>query len=153
MIAIDSQTLCDFLKENDFDAEIQSETDQVVCIFKVNSQEFPLFLRQFDSSELLQLLVFVPVHTKNEAKNDLARFMHLINKELDIPGFGMDEESGTCFYRIMLPTPDHLIDERVLTSYLKSLKLVCEQIAPSVIAAASGKTTFEEILRKTKHDS
>ena len=135
-----------------FDAEVQKDTGQIVSIFKIANQEFPLFLRRFDGSDLLQLLVFIPSQIKNGAKNGLARLLHMVNKELDIPGFGMDEDSDTCFYRIMLPTMDNHIDERILESYLKSLKLICEQIAPTVMAVANEVATFEDILRKTKND-
>jgi len=63
----------------------------------------------------------------------------------------MDEDSDTCFYRVMLPTIDNKIDERILESYLKSLVLICEQIAPTVMAVANEIATFDDILRKTKH--
>lgn len=151
MLSITKETLIDFLKKNGFKSEIQKETGQVVSILKIANHEFPLFLRPFQGSELLQLLVFIPIPIKSRAKSDLARLLHQINKELDIPGFGMDEDSDTCFYRVMLPTIDNKIDERVLESYLKSLTLICEQIAPTVIAVASEVATFEEILRKAKN--
>lgn len=153
MIKITNENLVEFLKQNKFDASIQQETGQVVVILKISGQDFPLFLRPFNDSGLLQLLVFIPTQVKHGTQNDLARFMHLVNKELDIPGFGMDEDSDTCFYRVMLPTVDNKIDERILESYLKSLLLICEQIAPTVLAVANGVATYEEILRKTKHGS
>lgn len=151
MLSITDESLIEFLKKNDFKAEVQKETGQIVSIFNIANQEFPLFLRRFEGSELLQLLVFIPSQIKNGAKTDLARLLHMINKELDIPGFGMDEESGTCFYRIMLPTIENGIDERILESYLKSLKAVCEQIGPTVMAVANEVASFDEIVRKAKH--
>lgn len=153
MIKVTNENLVEFLTRNKFDASIQNETGQVVSILKISGQEFPLFLRTFKDSGLLQLLVFIPSQVKYGTQNDLARFMHLVNKELDIPGFGMDEDSDTCFYRVMLPTIDNQIDERILESYLKSLQLICEQIAPTVLAVANGVATFEDILRKTKNGS
>lgn len=153
MISVTNKNLVEFLKQHKFDANIQNETGQVVVIFKISGQDFPLFLRPFEGSGLLQLLVFIPSQIKQGTHNDLARLMHLVNKELDIPGFGMDEDSDTCFYRVMLPTIDNKIDERILDSYLKSLQLICEQIAPTVLAVANGVATFEDILRKTKHGS
>jgi len=151
MLTVTNETLVGFLKQQQFDAEIQKETGQVVSTVKIEKQEFPFFVRRFEGSELLQLLVFIPTTIKHGAKNDLARLMHLVNKELDIPGFGMDEDSDTCFYRVMLPTIDNKIDERILESYLKSLTLICEQIAPTVMAVANEIATFDDILRKTKH--
>lgn len=153
MIKVTNENLVEFLKQHKFDANIQNETGQVVVIIKIAGQDFPLFLRPFEGSGLLQFLVFIPSQIKHGTHNDLARLMHLVNKELDIPGFGMDEDSDTCFYRVMLPTIDNKIDEKILESYLKSLQLICEQIAPTVLAVANGAATFEDILRETKHGS
>ncbi len=151
MIPITNDALLQYLKGNQFDAQLQNDTNQLAVILNIIQKEFPLFLKIFEESGLLQLLVFMPAQIKDGTQNDLARLMHLINKELDIPGFGMDENTDTCFYRIMLPTVDMQIDTRLLESYLKSIQIICEQIAPSILAVATGIATFQEILQKAQN--
>lgn len=149
---VTNDSLVKFLQSKDFDAKLQTETNQVFVLIKIENYEFPLFLRIFDQSDLLQLLVFMPAQIKSGTHDDLARLMHLINKQLDIPGFGMDEDNGVAFYRVMLPILDGQIDDRLLDSFLKSIRMICESISPSVIAVASGLTTYSEMLRKAKEN-
>jgi hypothetical protein len=153
MIKTTAEDIISYLQENKYNAELQKDTGQVSVILSISGREFPLFLRPLEGSELLQLLVFIPTKIKSGTYDDLARLMHMINKELDIPGFGMDEQSETCFYRLMLPTLDNQIDRRILDSYLKSIQLICEQIAPTVIVVANGIATYKEILRKAQDGS
>lgn len=150
MIKVDLNTLQKFLTDKNYDAKLQEETNQIYVILKVSGREFPLFLRIFESSDLLQLLAFMPCQIKHGTHADLARLLHLINKELDIPGFGMDESAGVTFYRCMLPIPGKQIDERLLETYIKSIELICESISPPIIAVAGGLATFSEILQKAR---
>ncbi|MFQ5729728.1 MAG: YbjN domain-containing protein, partial [Waddliaceae bacterium] len=110
MMKVTLDALLKFLKKKNYDAKLQRETQQIYIILKLEEKEFPLFLRIFEQSDLLQLLVFMPIQIKPGTHADLARLLHLINKELDIPGFGMDENSEVAFYRCMLPTPEKKID-------------------------------------------
>lgn len=153
MIPITNDALMECLNENSYNPQYQKETDQIAVILTSIQKEFPFFLKIFEVSGLLQLLVFMPAQVKEGTESDLARLMHLINKELDIPGFGMDENTETCFYRVMLPTVDRKIDKHLLESYLKSIQTICDQIAPSVLAVAAGLATFDEILQKTQNAS
>ncbi len=141
-----------YLSSKKYDASIQEETDQVLVLLKISGHDFPLFLRIFDDSDLLQLLVFMPTNIKPGTHSDLARLLHLLNKELDIPGFGMDEAQEVVFYRYMLPIPGKKIEEELLESYIKSIELICESISSSVIAVAAGVATYSEILRKIKEN-
>lgn len=153
MIKINLKSLQTFLTEKKYDAKLQEETKQIYIVLSVAGKEFPLFLRIFEASDLLQLLVFMPCQIKDGTQADLARLLHLINKELDIPGFGMDENSGVTFYRSMLPTPGKQIDEKLLETYVKSIELICDSISPPVIAVASGLATFTEILQKASENN
>lgn len=142
--------LLKFLNDRSYDAKIQPETQQVYAILKRGGSEFPLFLKIYPSNELLQLLVFMPVPTKKGMEADLARLLHFINKELDLPGFGMDEQNGVTFYRCMIPSPEKKIEPKLLESYLKAIDAVCDQVAPAVLAVATGSKSFDQILSKAK---
>lgn len=150
MMKVSLDNLLKFLEKRNYDAKLQNETQQIYHILKISGMEFPLFIRIFDQSDLLQLLVFMPAQIKPGTHADLARLLHLINKELDIPGFGMDENSGVAFYRLMLPIFGKKIDETLLETFLKSIQTICESISPSVIAVASGQISYGDILRKAK---
>lgn len=173
MINMTPDSLLAFMKNNKYEADIQSDTQQVYTIFKMNKREYPLFLRVFDDGHLLQLLVFIPCHlTPNEdfalgkesistnAKPhdnkqeriiaDLARLLHLLNKELDVPGFGIDEMAGVVFYRLMLPTPKKKIDHELLLAFLKTTEHVCQMFSTPIEAVSSGQMTLDEILTKAK---
>jgi hypothetical protein len=162
-------SLLQFLKKNDYAADIQEDTQQVYTILKINRKEYPLFLRVFDEGHLLQLLVFIPcsldiseqatppteppLESSSERKavvGDLARLLHLLNKELDIPGFGMDEIAGVVFYRLMLPTPKKKIEEELLLAFLKTIDHVCQMFTPPIEAVSSGHMTLDQILAKAQ---
>lgn len=176
MINVSLETLLQFLKKNKYEADVQKETQQIYTILKFNQREYPLFLRIFDESQLLQILVFIPSHlepnqgfelkksdgeaiktvesTKTKEQetllSDLARLLHLLNKELDIPGFGMDEMAGAVFYRLMLPTPKKKVDSALLLAYLKSAEQVCQLFSPPIEALTSGHLTLKEMIQKAQ---
>jgi hypothetical protein len=173
MINITPEALLNFMRKNQYESDIQTDTQQVYTIFKINQREYPLFLRVFDDGHLLQLLVFIPCHLEpneqfvlgkkqaestpsesmkdNEKKAivaDLARLLHLLNKELDVPGFGMDEMAGVVFYRIMLPTPKKKIEGDLLLAFLKTVEHVCQMFSTPIDAVSSGQMTLDQILAK-----
>lgn len=169
MINMTPDAILSFMRKNNYEADIQTDTNQVYTIFKINNKEFPLFLRIFDQGHLLQLLVFIPSHLKandnfafgkkNNKKNeeplnkpetiaDLARLLHLLNKELDVPGFGMDEMAGIVFYRLMLPTPKKKIESDLLAAFLKTVEHVCKMFSTPIEAVSSGQMTLDQILER-----
>lgn len=159
MINMSLDSILNFMRKNKYEAEIQPDTQQVYTIFKMNQKEYPLFMRIFDDGHLLQLLVFIPSHLEpnenfssdkkeNESVADLARLLHLLNKELDVPGFGMDEMAGVVFYRLMLPTPKKKIEEDLLLAYLKTADHVCQMFTTPIEAVSSGQMTLNQILEK-----
>lgn len=160
------------MQKNKYEADIQQDTRQVYTIFKIAQKEYPLFMRVFDEGHLLQLLAFIPSHlTPNENFSidkkvkrdaagtsehreekkgvaDLARLLHLLNKELDVPGFGMDEMAGVVFYRLMLPTPKKKIESELLLAYLKTVEHVCKMFSTPIEAVSSGQMTLDQIIAK-----
>lgn len=169
MVNMTPEEILAFMRKQGYEADIQSDTQQVYTIFKIEHKEYPLFLRIFDNGHLLQLLVFIPCHLEpNErfapgqrsapsgsAPNqavvaDLARLLHLLNKELDVPGFGMDEMAGVVFYRLMLPTPKKKIDADLLLAFLKTVEHVCQMFSTPIEAISTGQMTLDEILAKAQ---
>ena len=153
MIPLSLKDIQKHLQARNLIAEEQKETNQLYVALKIAEREFPLFIRIFEGGELLQLLAFFPCNTTPETLGDTARLLHLLNKELDVPGFGMDENSSVVFYRCMIPAKDEEVDDALLNAYLNSIELVCRSFAPVIVAVAVGAATFNEILKKAEEQS
>lgn len=150
MISINNEAILGCLKKNHYEASFQEDSQQVYLVLNISKKEYPLFLRVFDEGHLLQLLVFIPCPIPSEGISDMARLLHLLNKELDMPGFGMDEIAGAVFYRLMLPTPKKKIESDVLIAFMKTIEHVCKMFATPIEAVGYGQITLDEILKKAK---
>jgi hypothetical protein len=153
MIPLTLDKIREYLHTQGMEAAFQKESNQLCILFKTADREYPLFIRIYEGDELLQLLAFLPCSTKPETVADTARLLHLLNKEIDIPGFGMDEDSGTAFFRCMIPTKEKKVDEALLNSYLNVIQVICQSYAPVVASIAYGAITFDEMLKKVKEQS
>lgn len=150
MIPCSSESLIKFLKAHKHEASLQSETDQVYVIFNVDGQDFPLFFRIYEGEDLLQLLTFFPLQVQSNRFDPIARMLHLLNKEIDLPGFGIDEGVGLVFHRIMIPIFNKKIDTHLLESYLDAIPKLCQQFYAPIAGTAMMDISFEEILKKSQ---
>jgi hypothetical protein len=150
MINMTPESLLAYMRKHNYEADIQADTQQVYTILKISEREYPLFLRVFDDGHLLQLLAFIPSQLEKNIIPDMARLLHILNKELDVPGFGMDEMAGVVFYRLMLPTPKKKIDGELLVAFLKTIEQVCTMFAAPIEAVGQGHMTLDEILKKAE---
>lgn len=132
------------------DASLQSETNQVFCIFKNENIEFPVFARIAEDNNLIQLLVFFPCDLKKGAEADTARSLHLLNKEIDIPGFGMDEANNLMYFRYMLPAVDEKYEEVLVEKFTNAFQMICKTFFPLVFAVSQGAVTFADVEKKVK---
>jgi hypothetical protein len=137
-----------FLAKKKIDAQMQKETGQLYIANTFQGVEFPTFLRVYEGGELLQILLFIPSNIKAGTEKEVARLLNLINKEIDIPGYGMDENSNVIFYRIMIPAFKQQIQEEIIERYLSSLEQLCKTFTPAIVAVSQGHMTYEEILKK-----
>jgi len=142
--------LLESMRRHKYEADIRQDSKQILTILKISKQEYPLFLRIFENSRLLQLLVFIPTTLSAATTVDTARLLHLLNKEVDMPGFGMDEMANVIFYRLMIPLQNKKVDEDLFITYLKAAQNICELFALPVEAVANGQATLDEILEKVK---
>lgn len=138
----------DHLKTRDFVLQYQPETDQLFTNLKYQNVEFPFFLRIYEGNELLQLIAFMPFPYIAEYSGELARLLHYINKEIDLPGYGMDEKNNIIFYRIMLPVIDQQLNEKQLDLILETIPSVCQAFAEPIILVGQGKETFASAVKK-----
>lgn len=152
MIKLDIDEIQAYLHQKGVNIHLQKETNQLYLLFKIAETEFPVFIRVFDGDELLQLLAFLPCNFSDITLEDTARLLHLLNKEMDIPGFGIDENASVVFYRCMLPASSQKIDAAVLDAYLNTIEVVCKSFTPVITAVAQGGLTFEEVLKKAQEN-
>ncbi len=150
MIKLNNPSLLSFFKKNDYNVELQQETDQVLVTLNISGQEFPMFVRALDEGHLLQLITFIPCQMKPELAPDIARLLLMLNKELDLPGFGMDETAHAMFYRVVLPATDKTIAEKLLKLIISTIQHVCGTFSNPIAAVALGYTKLEDVLKKAQ---
>jgi hypothetical protein len=142
--------LIDSLDRFGLKATVQENTNQLLAKFTQNGSDYPTFIRQLNGGNLLQILTFIPCSIDNDAFNDVSRLLHMINKELDMPGFCCDEETKTIFYRIVIPCINSQVDEPLLHAYLNTMEHVCGMFGTIVQAVAIKAMSLEEMMTKAK---
>ncbi|MCE5295252.1 MAG: YbjN domain-containing protein [Chlamydiales bacterium] len=145
---VNQHNLLQSLQNLKLDAKVQTETNQIYVIFEHEGNQFPLFIRELHDGELIQLLSFIPCNVEPSHLQDLARLLHMLNKELDMPGFCLDEGSNTVFYRLMMPTLKKEFQPDVLEALINTSQMVCKSFATVIEALATGAMTLDEILKK-----
>lgn len=153
MMVASSQALLDYLKEKKLDAKMQAETQQVYLLFKSEDdkeREFPLFFRFFQGNQFLQMIAFFPIQLDREAIPDVARLLHLLNKEIDLPGFGLDEIGGVAFFRLMMEIEKGEIAESKIDEGIKSVQSACLTFDKTVEAVAVQATTVDDLIKKAE---
>lgn len=147
MLELKLNKIHEYLRQKNVDAHMQHETRQIYYIEKIHRKDFPVFIRVFDEQKMLQVLIFMPCGLTPAGLNDTARLLHLLNKELDMPGFGMDENAGAIFYRLTIPFFAEKFDEKLLDGFLASMKELSHTLYPAIELAANG-VSLEEIIRQ-----
>ncbi len=142
---LDLETLLAHFQKSTPSAAIQEETNQILITIKVEKVEFPMFARITQGGELLQLLAFFPCNIKPGCQEDTARCLHLLNKELDIPGFGMDDLNGLIFYRCMIPCLNQEFEPAIVDKFFNAVQMICKSFLPMVFAISQGNLKFADM--------
>ena len=114
----------------------------------MRDRRIPPFIRLMEGGELVQLIGFLPCNFQGETLYEVARTLHMINREIDLPGFGMEEQAKTIFYRLMVPAPNGQIDEKLVLAYLKSIHLVITSFHQVIQAVASGEMSLMQVIEQ-----
>ena len=139
-------TLRAALKSKGVEAKVQTETNQLYFSFEKDGQQFGTFIRLLDGDHILQFMTFIPIQVQGKAIANTARFLHLANKELDLPGFCLDEASNTVFYRVVIPILNSEIDDTLLYAYLQTSQDVCITFCSLIQALGIGVMTMDEVV-------
>lgn len=143
MVPLKINSLMDFLRQQKYDMKLQNETQQLYTILNIENREFPLFIKVDSGGSILQCMLFMPCTMTLKAPPEVARLLLLLNKEIDLPGFGMDETAKVIFYRCVLPTTGS-IDKTLLNNVMGALPRIARAFYPIIALVATG-TYFESI--------
>jgi len=130
--------------------QVQKETDQLFTVLHFHGKDYPFFLRIFEQTKLLQMMVFLPCRITSKSVADLSRLLHRINREIDMPGFGLDEDANVVFYRLMLSSEKKKMDEKLILSYFSSFSRLLDTFSTIICGVADGRATFSAIMHELK---
>lgn len=140
--------LSQFLNEKQFTLQKDAETNQFSSSLPIGGQDYPLFFKLDTENGTLQLILFIPFAIETKSLNALARLLHLFNKQIDLPGFGMDESAKAIFYRVTIPAINGQVYASFLESILEALPKIGYAFFPTIASVASGKISFENIQKR-----
>lgn len=145
---LNQNNLIHLLHDLKLEPTLQTETNQVYATLYISRQEVPVFFGILGEGTLLQTIAYLPFEINDSKKGEVARLLHLINKELDMPGFGMDEVQKLMFYRCVIPCLNGEIAENILDTYVGTTKVACETFMSAIALIASGSANVDDILKE-----
>ena len=145
--------LLNHLSKNGYIVDLEHDSREIFTILKLANLDFPIYLRIFTESSLIQLITYIPSQLSKITLNETARLLHILNKEVDMPGFGLDENALLIFYRQVLPLHQRQIDEDLFLSYLNTSEQITQLFNSAIQAVASGKATPEVALKEILQQS
>lgn len=150
-IALEHQALVLGLKDLGYaEAQVQGPSKQVVWVLRIDDIDYPLFFKIMGEGTMLQIVAFLPTRFEKTTASDTARLLHLINKEVDFPGFCIDEESSTLFFRNVIICPHRDIDSHLLKTVLSAIEVACKTFIHAIAAVSSGHLTMDQMLKQAK---
>ncbi len=134
-----------FLKAEGHDVQTDAETQQHYFMFSLANLEVPFFVKVDKDNILLQLVSYLPFQVAKDGAPTLARALHVFNRQMEVPGFGMEETEGTVFYRLVYPCPSKQIDEATTRLLIHAAALAIETFLLTLKAMEEQEITMEQI--------
>jgi hypothetical protein len=149
MIKLTLPAVLAFLKRT-YQAELQEEKQQIVFMLKIDDKEIPVFANVLHET-ILQMIAYLPYELKPDGLGEIARFLHLINKQLDVPGFGLDENVNMVFYRFVIPSLNPEIEDKLVEAHLSTISVACRSFMSSIEALVNGNvSSIDQALRASQ---
>lgn len=142
--------LTSYLKTQGFNPMYEPNTTLTYIMIQSSQYEIPLYFVIRNEGDILQLVAYFPFQLNNSQFASIARFLHLLNRDIDIPGFGMDEEQGLIFYRVVIPCLNKDIDETLLRVYIDTIQLATDGFAHAIGLMNSGQLDLERLKKEVK---
>lgn len=153
MNKLTEDSLFSLLNQKGLKPEIEEKSRQIYVTMRIQLLDVPIFCGLRGEGTLFQTIAYLPYEIKEKAIGDIARLLHLLNKECDIPGFGMDEKRKILFFRCVAPSTDGVLDPRLVDLFLVTTRLACETFMEAISMIASGKTTVDDIWKEMRRKS
>lgn len=150
MIPLDLNQFVDHFKSLNYLCYIQTETGQICLDLPVLDGKLPTFIRIYDTQDLFQFILILPITIEPGSVGSVARLLHILNKEIDLPGFCLDEQNNIVFYRMSIPALNGKVDKNLLDTMLKSMQNLAAQFIPIIAQAANGQLDLEQMLEQLK---
>ncbi len=148
MVKLTDDSLYDVLQKKGLKPLIEPSSKAIYLNMRILNLDVPLFLGIRSEGQLLQLIAYFPYELNPKAVNDVARLLHLLNREVDIPGFGMDETQKLMFFRCVIPCLNGILDSKQLDLYLATTRIACETFMEAIGVMATGKANIDDMLKK-----
>lgn len=143
MVKLSQDALLKLLNERKLNPVFQQENDQIYVLMIINKHEVPIFFGIRSEKTLLQTIAYIPFELTSKSKGEVARLLHLLNYQMDMPGFGMDEEQRLMFYRLVIPCPESELDERFLNLFLATTRVAVETFMGAIAMVAAGSVDLD----------
>ncbi|MFN0065633.1 MAG: YbjN domain-containing protein [Chlamydiales bacterium] len=145
--SLDPAGLDAFLKKHGLEPQIEAESGQLYISRVHEGQEIYTFMTIAHAATLFQIMTYFPIALQKTSLNDTARLLHLFNRDVDMPGFCIDEKLGLIFYRSVLPSFNKTLEERVVMTYLGAHKGILETFFTPVVSVVLGQLKVEDVLK------
>lgn len=133
-----------FVMDSGKDSQGRSKTLQINvsdAMLSMESSEIHHWFRlQFDS--------VYPFTVKDEALSDIAQLLHLINLELEFPGFVLDYKSSQIVYRFVWVCHGNQIESVPLINYVGYIMFIQEVFSQAIEELAQDKRDLISILEE-----
>ncbi len=147
---LDHNNLMKFLQRADMVPLLERNSGLTYININAGDNELPLFFVIRSEGEVLQLICYLPYQLYPNQRDTTARLLHLLNRDIDIPGFGMDEEQGLIFYRLVIPCIRKEINDEILRVYIDTIKIICDSFSHAIGLISSGTMDLDELKRQAE---
>lgn len=129
---------------------MEPQGNQLLATMIIGNKDYPFFVRIFDEGVVYQLIAFIPCSWHSHYTPQMAQLLHLLNKELEIPGFGLDDTIRIAFFRAMLFAKNSHFDEQLLDAMVEAVEVACETFTPVITQVANGELSYLDVVRLAK---
>ena len=96
----------------------------------------------------IQFETALPFTFSDKSSPEVSSFLHFLNRQLELPGFEMDEGNRLILYRYVLLSSEDRLQPDLLKGIIGSISLMLDLFGEAIEKVAVEETTFNEILEK-----
>ena len=105
-----------------------------------------------DGDHLLQFVSSLPFQLNASVAGDTARMVLLVNKVIELPGFGMSEIDGSLYYQHVHVCRKGYFEDETVGQLLSSILHYVDDFAPVVEEIAVGAKSFGAVVDEMKRE-